>query len=278
MIKDHAVPHQLIRDVFELSARFFGQATAEKERCSMELHSQAFRGYAPVFSEKADHKYNWYELFEVSNEIDRDDPRTVAQKPMHGPNVWPAELPGFRATIEQYVRELLGLGGLLMESVIAALEENYPQRPSDLLEDPWWQLRLLHYPERERVCTDDVPDGEAAGEYSCGAHTDYGWLTLILADEPGLQVWTGADWAEVPPQPNAFLVNAGDMLDLFSRGRMRATPHRVMSVRDRVSVPFFLHPNFDAKFANPIRGASGDLHYGTYIHDNYKRVYPGMGG
>ena len=69
------------------SARFFGQATAEKSAARWSSTVQAFRCYAPVFSEKADHKYNWYELFEVSNEIDRDDPRTVAQKPMHGPNV-----------------------------------------------------------------------------------------------------------------------------------------------------------------------------------------------
>ena len=39
-------------------------------------------------------------------------------------------------------------------------------------------------------------------------------LTLLKTDEhPGLQIWSGGRFVDVPPRPGTFIVNLGDMLE-----------------------------------------------------------------
>ena len=81
-----------------------------------------------------------------------------------------------------------------------------------------------------------------------GAHSDSGWLTLLWADQPGLeaQLRTG-EWVAVPPRDGAVAVNLGEMLQLASGGYYRATPHRVSaSTVRRLSLPFFWNPSLSA--------------------------------
>ncbi len=107
-------------------------------------------------------------------------------------------------------------------------------------------LRLIHYPP--------LPAG--AQQASCGEHTDYGLLTLVL-QEPhaaALQVRhaaTGA-WRTAAPMPGAFTCNIGDMLTVWTNGRYTSTLHRVMHTgggRSRVSAPFFYEPSYAARVA-----------------------------
>ncbi len=88
-----------------------------------------------------------------------------------------------------------------------------------------------------------------------GAHTDYGSITVLLADPvPGLQICDDAGrWHDVVPSPGSFIVNVGDLLAEWSNDRWRSTLHRVVPppnaaagpVRRR-SVAWFQQPNWDA--------------------------------
>ena len=83
--------------------------------------------------------------------------------------------------------------------------------------------------------------------------TQYGLLTLVN-QEPhvaALQVKNAAgQWITAHPIPGAFVCNIGDMLRVLTNDRYMPTAHRVINAdpeQDRVSIPFFYEPNFDAE-------------------------------
>ena len=93
----------------------------------------------------------------------------------------------------------------------------------------------------------------------CGAHTDWGALTLLLQDDVGglevcmpvVDAATGEPaWLHTPQRDDAILANVGDMLLRWTNGRYRSAPHRVLAPlkqgADRHSIAFFLNCNTDA--------------------------------
>eukprot|EP00633_Aureoumbra_lagunensis_P006936 CAMPEP_0197323452 /NCGR_PEP_ID=MMETSP0891-20130614/70528_1 /TAXON_ID=44058 ORGANISM="Aureoumbra lagunensis, Strain CCMP1510" /NCGR_SAMPLE_ID=MMETSP0891 /ASSEMBLY_ACC=CAM_ASM_000534 /LENGTH=595 /DNA_ID=CAMNT_0042816101 /DNA_START=61 /DNA_END=1848 /DNA_ORIENTATION=+ len=85
------------------------------------------------------------------------------------------------------------------------------------------KLRLLKYPPCDN-------QEYANGAPGCGSHVDWGALTLLAQDEVGgLQVNAKPGvWIDAPSIPNALLVNVGDLMHLWTRGRLRSAPHRVL--------------------------------------------------
>lgn len=149
----------------------------------------------------------------------------------------------------------------------------------------WWVLRAIGYPPlpaEEEEGEDVVVDGEGrkreGGGVSCGAHSDYGCVTLLLADgtRGALQAWVddgdgdgdgdeGGRWVNVEPVEGALVVNIGDMMERWSGGRWKATKHRVVHRGEgfRVSVPFFFEPDWDARV--PGKAGEGEVVFGEYL-------------
>ncbi|MET7608642.1 2OG-Fe(II) oxygenase family protein [Streptomyces avermitilis] len=97
-------------------------------------------------------------------------------------------------------------------------------------------------------------DGEPADATRALAHTDINLLTLMPAPSaPGLQIRHDGGWRDVLAPPGSLLVQAGEMLQLASRGRFPAALHRVVhrtgpaARTSRMSLPLFVHPADDTE-------------------------------
>ncbi|MFE7387105.1 2OG-Fe(II) oxygenase family protein [Streptomyces sp. NPDC057582] len=60
---------------------------------------------------------------------------------------------------------------------------------------------------------------------------DYECFTLLRPTAPGLELMNGAgEWIDAPPLDGCFVVNTGDLLELWTNGEFAATSHRVRKV------------------------------------------------
>ena len=73
----------------------------------------------------------------------------------------------------------------------------------------------------------------------------------------------------VSPRPGSLVVNVGDLMSKVTKGRFKATYHRVRDTGcDRYSIPFFFEPRSDAKFEIP---DSSIVMYGPWMVNRLRR-------
>ena len=244
-IINHNIPDSIIERVFEASRRFHALPLDKKMQIELNhLH----RGFIPintstdVNSKLADVKHpNQSESFMMMREDAPDSPCVQAGDYLAGPNQWP-DLNGFREDVMAYNHAMSDLAMKLVDLVALALDAGDEFTSGFKVPTTW--LRLLHYPA---VADTSLKALEARGVYGSAPHTDFGCLTLLVQDDiGGLQVQTADErWIDVPRIPGSFVVNAGDMLQRWSNGRLQSTPHRVINAsgKARYSCPFFFDPN-----------------------------------
>jgi isopenicillin N synthase-like dioxygenase len=287
---NHGVDPALIDRLVSQARTFFAQPEAAKMQIPMSAGGRAWRGYFPLGGELTSNRPDWKEGLYLGSELGAEHPRVRAGTILHGANLWPLGMPGFRETVLAYIDALTRLGHALMGGLALAL--GLPERwfaEAGGTADPLLLLRLFNYPSRP------VPAGTPA-QWGVGEHTDYGLLTMLWQDDVGgLQVRTDAGWIDAPPLPGSFVCNVGDMLDRMTGGRYRSLPHRVAinaSGRDRLSIPLFFDPDFAWRIA-PVPGASAgsddsgrrwdgaNLHafegtYGDYVSAKVGKVFPAL--
>jgi isopenicillin N synthase-like dioxygenase len=218
-------------------------------------------------------------------ELDENNALVKSRTPMHGRNLFPANLPQFRETVLEYMEAMTELGQRLMAGIALSLgltEDYFAERYTA---EPLTLFRIFNYPPATALKSDKG--------WGVGEHTDYGVLTILKQDDSGgLQVKSQSRWLDAPPIGNAFLCNIGDMLDCMTAGLYRSTPHRVRNPKDhdRLSFPFFFDPNFNA-VVQPVelnvslpddkqeRWDKASVHefkgtYGEYLLNKVARVFP----
>lgn len=234
-----------------------------------------FRGYTPLADEAladggaapGDAKEGLY--FGVELEAGAAE----ASLPLHGPNVWPdpSLAPALRPAVEAAFASLLAVCQTVLLRMMATALGKDPSffEAAFAVGPPMAFLRPLHYPP--------TPTDPVTGACGAGAHTDYGFVTLLHTDGgAGLEIDVEGEWRSVPPPPRAdgpdacatVFVNVGDMLERWSKGRFKAARHRVVlpsPPRDRLSAAFF----FDPPFAAVIDG----VRYGDYILEKYRGTH-----
>jgi len=127
-------------------------------------------------------------------------------------------------------------------------------------------LRGNYYPAR--------PDWAGERDFGIAAHTDYGCLTLLATDgRAGLEVrLRDGSWQPIRAETGEFVVNFGEMLEMWTNGAVKATPHRVVGgLEERISVPLFFNPNYDTNVA-PL-GSGLVITAGEHLTKRYAETY-----
>ncbi|MFC4260912.1 isopenicillin N synthase family dioxygenase [Marinobacter lacisalsi] len=276
-VSNHGIADELIAAVFRESRALFDLPTEQKEAIH-KARSRANRGYEPLRGQTLEpgSPPDLKEGFYIGEELDESDPRVQAGRFNQGPNQWPEGLPAFQETMTKYFETMNDLSARIMEALALAI--GLPRNYFDAFcHNPMSTLRLLHYPPQ--------PPSPAPGEKGCGAHTDFGGVTILLLDDhPGLQVWDAANnrWINASPIPGTFVVNLGDMIARWTNDRYRSTLHRVVNTSgaERYSVPFFYSGNPDHEVTClPACLAEGDqTHYPpttveAHLMEMYRRTY-----
>jgi len=264
-VTGHGVPQTVCDAAFGAAHCFFALADSQKARWHIDGWPVK-RGFDPI---------GWQSL-DVGMPPDIKESFYLGNT-SHGPNQWPDEalVPGFRAACEQYALAMEQLARRLMALCAQALGMA-PQAFEGYMRDPTCTTRLLHYPPQ--------PMAAMPGQIGCGAHTDWGALTLLAQDDAGgLQVQRAdGSWFDVAPMPGALVVNTGDMMPRWTNDRWRSTMHRVInrhSGKDRWSIAYFFDLDPEARIA-PLPcciGAGNPARYvpvtaGEHLIEMYRRT------
>ena len=240
VIGDHGLPQAMLNEALAQTKAFFALPDAQKLAYAVP-GGAGQRGYTPFGREAAkgaatrDLKEFWH--------VGRDLPPRHPYRSAMPDNLWPSELPKFRASLSALYDALDDLG----QRVLCAIAHHL-KLADDAFQDPTRDgnsiLRLLHYPP--------VPQ-DAAG-VRAGAHEDINAITLLLgAEEAGLELLDrDGRWLRVQPPPGSVVCNIGDMLQRLTNHVLPSTTHRVVNPPPerrgvaRYSTPFFLHfrPDF----------------------------------
>jgi isopenicillin N synthase-like dioxygenase len=285
-IVGHGVGEHLQQRLEEVSQQFFAQDVATKLEIGMSRGGRAWRGYFPVGGELTSGKPDLKEGIYFGAELEDDHPLVKAGTPMHGPNLFPSNMPQFRKIVLEYMAAMTRLGHFLMAGIALSLGLDESYFADRYTSDPLILFRIFNYPA-------PLPKPDLESNLGVGEHTDYGLLTILKQDmSGGLEVKAKSHWIAAPPIANSFVCNIGDMLDRMTRGRYLSTPHRVRNLtgHNRLSFPFFFDPNFNAE-VRPIKIDAGvndnkeerwdrasvhEFHgtYGDYLLGKVSKVFP----
>ena len=242
---------------------FFHQPISVKSRVDM-ARTGSNRGWGAPHSEQVDPKANpdYKQVFDCGYELPANDP--LANLAVYAPNQWPDAPADFAHVIRDYYSRANRVATDILRGIAAAIgqREDYFDKA---FTRPMALLRGNYYPARPAWAGDN--------DFGIATHTDYGCLTLLATDgEAGLDVQTpNGDWLPVQAEPGDFIVNFGEMLEMWSGGQVRATPHCVHGGHvERISVPLFFNPNHDTNVAptgEPV------IRAGPYLTKRYSETY-----
>ncbi len=88
--------------------------------------------------------------------------------------------------------------------------------------------------------------------------------------QPGLEVFRNQRWHLVEPRADALVINIGDIVQVWSNDRYRASLHRVVADEsaERFSAPFFFNPAYDMNYA-PLPSSIDAQHPARYSAINW---------
>jgi len=236
-VKDHGVSPGVINQAIQVSRRFFELPEDVKQNYRQDIqkvYPKTSRGYVPLYGEFLNKEIGFdpKEVFDLGLE------RPLSDKPFTGPNIVPDDnvVSGFSKSHYHLQNEIITkVIPKLLEGLALALGLKADWF-NKYFTEPILIHRTIYYP---------------AGFGKAGKHTDNGIFTILIQEyfsQPSLRVHTKQEWIDAPCMEDAFVINLGDMLQMWTNGLFVSTPHEVVHTNTsttRISIPFFVYPNID---------------------------------
>ncbi|KAI3461706.1 hypothetical protein Pfo_018369 [Paulownia fortunei] len=235
-VNNHGVPSKCREKVESASRKFFALPKEEK----MKVSRDDVDPFGYYDSEHTKNVRDWREVFDfaVQNPViipASHEPDDMELKELI--NKWPENLPELREAGEAHAAEMEKLAFKLLELI--ALSLGLPKdRLNGFFKDQTSKIRLNYYP----------PCPAPHLTLGVGRHKDTGVLTILAQDDVGgLEVKrkTDGEWILVKPTPDAYIINIGDVIQIWSNDKYESVEHRavVNSEKERFSIPYFLYPS-----------------------------------
>ena len=261
LLKNTPIDKKIKKNILKTYKAFFDLSFEKKNKVNMALTSSN-RGWGAPHGEQVNPEYNpdYKEIFDSGPHQEvKEEFRDLRY---YSKNLWPDQLPFFEENINNYYDLCTDIGMNVLSFIEHSLNfsKNFFR---DKFENQMSLLRCNYYPPRKSTLSNK--------NYGIAPHTDYGCLTILITDNnPGLEIKNPSnDWELVLPEEGEVVVNFGDMLELWSSKKIKATSHRVYGNKNtRFSIPFFFNPQYDT-----IISKKNNIIAGEYLSKKYNSTY-----
>ena len=238
-ITGHGISQKNIKNTCEVGNKFFNSSEKNKKKLSPKKwnskNKNIYRGYFPddvngkegldIGDLKVSEKYaqklknQYIEYLDLTKSIDKKSIKILSD----------------------YFDKIFILGEFLFKSIIKLYKNDtrISKKAFSRLKT-LSTLRFNYYRNQLKPVEFSKQDGVALG---CETHVDSGIFTILYQDQKGgLQVQNRKTkkWHNVPFNKNALVVNTGRALEFLSKGKFKATNHRVLWNKKKKNVYSFL--------------------------------------
>lgn len=260
---NHGVPEDVMEAIKGSTQAFFALPAEAKQQFRQEAGQ--LEGYGQLFVVSEDQKLDWADVLYLNTQ------------PPERRNLrfWPHQPDSFNRTLDTYSAAVKHVAGRLLGAMSRNLGLMDPERLGGggiSLSSMVQSVRMNYYP----------PCAEAPDKVlGFSPHSDSDLLTLVLQVNQiqGLQIRRPGDgaWLPITPLQGAFVVNVGDVLEIFTNGRYRSVEHRavVNAHTERLSVAAFHSPSIHATIG-PLPELLGDQEapkYKTLDHQSFITLF-----
>lgn len=241
ILKNHGIDSKLFASAYAVLEKFYALPESEKLKY-ISKSGGGQRGYTAFGKEHAKDSavMDLKEFWHVGRELSANS----ELRSRYPDNLWPSKFPEFKTIFTEIYQSLEQAGELMLEALTGPLEVE-KDFFTKMIKDGNSILRLLHYPP--------IPAGVDPRCLRAAPHEDINLITILpAATTSGLQLKDrDGKWLDVVSEPDALIVDAGDMLSRLCNDVIPSTTHQVVNPQDgtnghRYSMPFFIHPHPDA--------------------------------
>ena len=274
-ITGHGISQKNIKNLCNVGNKFFNSSEKNKRRLAPKKwnsrNKNIYRGYFP-------NDVNGKEGLDIGDlKVTKKYANSIKNKYIEYLNLNKSINKNSIKILSNYFDEIFNLGETLFQSIVKLYKKDINSSKKVFSRVKTLStLRFNYYPNQTTPVEISKQDGVALG---CETHVDSGIFTILYQDKKGgLQVQNRKNkkWYNVPFNKKALVVNTGRALEFLSKGKFKATKHRVLwNKTKRMSIPFFFEPSYDFKmnksFLNRSKTNNNGLKYEKFLNQSLKK-------